>query len=56
LKIEQLSDPDARSIVIRHEHPEFEEALEDGRREIEGRDGPMSPRRGLRFGGPSAND
>ena len=44
LKFEQLSDPDVRSVVIRHEHPEFEEALRDGRREIEGSDGPMSPR------------
>jgi hypothetical protein len=44
LKIEQLSDPDVRSVVIRHEHPEFEEALTEGRREIEGSDGPMSPR------------
>ena len=44
LKIEQLSDRDVRSVVIRHEHPEFEEALKDGRREIEGSDGPMSPR------------
>ena len=42
--LEQLSDPDVRSVVIRHEHPEFEEALKDGRREIEGSDGPMSPR------------
>jgi hypothetical protein len=42
--LEQLSDPDVRSVVIRHEHPEFEEALKEGRREIEGSDGPMSPR------------
>jgi hypothetical protein len=41
---EQLSDPDVRSLVIRHEHPEFEEALQEGRREIEGVDGPMNPR------------
>ena len=44
LKLEQLSDPDVRSVVIRHEHPEFEEALKEGRREIEGSDGPMNPR------------
>lgn len=43
-KLEQLSDPDVRSVVIRHEHPEFEEALKEGRREIEGSDGPMNPR------------
>ena len=42
--IEQLSDRDMRSLVIRHEHPEFEEALEEGRREIEGPGGPMNPR------------
>ena len=44
LTIEQLSDPDVRSVVIRHEHPEFEEALKEDRREIEGSDGPMNPR------------
>jgi Domain of unknown function (DUF1841) len=44
LRIEDLSDPDVRSVVIRHEHPEFEEALKEGRREIEGSDGPMNPR------------
>ena len=44
LKLEQLSDPDVRSVVIRHEHPEFEEALREGRREIERSDGPMNPR------------
>jgi hypothetical protein len=33
-----------RSVVIRHEHPEFEEALKEDRSEIEGSDGPMSPR------------
>ena len=44
LTFEQLSDPDVRSVVIRHEHPEFEEALKEGRREIEGSDGAMNPR------------
>ena len=44
LKLEQLSDPDVRSVVIRHEHPEFEEALKAGRREFEGSEGPMNPR------------
>jgi len=44
LKLGQLSDPNVRSVVIRHEHPEFEEALKEGRREIEGSDGPMNPR------------
>jgi len=42
--LEQLSDPDVRSVVIRHEHPEFEQALKEGRREIDGADGPMNPR------------
>ena len=44
LKFEQLSDPDVRSVVIRHEHPEFEQALKEDRRQIEGSDGPMNPR------------
>jgi hypothetical protein len=44
LKLEHLSDPDVRAVVIRHEHPEFDEALKEGRREIEGSDGPMNPR------------
>jgi hypothetical protein len=44
LTFEQLSDPDVRSVVIRYEHPEFEEALKEGRREIDGGDGPMNPR------------
>ena len=42
--VEQLSDPDMRSLVIRHEHPEFEEALKAERREIEGPGGLMNPR------------
>jgi hypothetical protein len=44
LTFDQLSDPDVRSLVIRHEHPEFEEALKAGRRAIDGSDGPMNPR------------
>jgi Domain of unknown function (DUF1841) len=44
VEVEQLSDPDVRSLVIRHEHAELEEALKEGRREIEGPDGPMNPR------------
>ena len=44
LMFEQLSDPDVRSVVIRYEHPEFEDALKEGRREIEGSDGRMNPR------------
>ena len=44
LTFEQLSDPDVRSVVISHEHPELNEALKEGHREIEGTDGPMNPR------------
>jgi hypothetical protein len=44
LEIEQLADQDVRSVVIRQDHPEFEQELKEGRREIEGNDGPMSPR------------
>jgi len=36
--------PSVRSLVIRHEHPEFKEALREGRREVEGVDGPLNPR------------
>jgi len=31
LEIEDLTDPDARSVAIRAEHPELDEALADGR-------------------------
>ena len=31
MTITDLADPDVRSIVIRHEHPEFENALNDER-------------------------
>jgi hypothetical protein len=44
LKLEQLSDPDVRAVVIRHEHPEFEPALKEDRSEIELGDEPMNPR------------
>jgi len=44
VEVEQLSDPDVRSLVIRHEHPEFEEALKEAQDEIEGPGGPMNPR------------
>ena len=29
--VEQLSDPNMRALVIRHEHPEFEGAVKEGR-------------------------
>ncbi len=44
LRVEDLADEDLRSVVIRHEHPEFEEALTTGVREVDGPDGPMNPR------------
>ena len=49
LTFEQFSDPDVRSVVIRHEHPEFEQALKEGRRQIEGSDGPTNPRLHLKM-------
>jgi Domain of unknown function (DUF1841) len=42
--VEELTDPDVRSLMIRHEHPEFEEALKNGLDEIDVGDGPMNPR------------
>jgi hypothetical protein len=42
LTFEQLSDPDVRSLVIRHEHPEFDEALKAGRGAIDGNPAPGS--------------
>jgi hypothetical protein len=42
--VEDLADPDVRSLVIRNEHPEFEQALREGRGEIDLGDGPINPR------------
>ena len=42
--IDDLGDPDVRAVVIRSEHPEFEEALTSGWREIDLGQGPMNPR------------
>jgi hypothetical protein len=42
--VEDLADPDVRRLVIRHEHPEFEEALEKGLDEVDIGNGPMNPR------------
>ena len=42
--VEELADPDVRSVVIRHEHPEFEEAVKEHLYEIDLGDGPMNPR------------
>ncbi|MEO6858805.1 MAG: DUF1841 family protein [Solirubrobacteraceae bacterium] len=35
LTVADLADPDMRSLVIRHEHPELERALREGRRDVE---------------------
>jgi hypothetical protein len=44
LTIDDLADPDVRSVVIAAEHPEFEEALQSGRREVDVGHGPVNPR------------
>ena len=45
MSIDDLADPDVRSFVIRHEHPEFVDALEDDDLdEIDLGYGPMNPR------------
>lgn len=41
---DDLGDADVRSLVIRREHPEFEDALERGLREIDLGNGSMNPR------------
>jgi hypothetical protein len=42
--VEELADPDVRSLVIRHEHPELEVALKKRVDEIDVGDGPINPR------------
>jgi hypothetical protein len=44
MRLDDLADPDARSFVIRHEHPEFEEAFQDDLDEIDLGNGPINPR------------
>src|SRR5487761_1419089 len=44
LEIDQLADPDMRSFVIRAEHAEFAQALQDGDDEVDLGGGPMNPR------------
>jgi hypothetical protein len=44
ITVEELADPDVRSQVIRHEHPECEDALEKRLDEIDVGDGPINPR------------
>jgi hypothetical protein len=42
--VEELGDPDMRSLVIQHEHPEFEDALEKGLDEVDIGGRPINPR------------
>ena len=44
LTVADLADPDVRSLVIRHEHPELDRALRGGRREVEVDGAPVNPR------------
>lgn len=43
MRVEDLADEDLRAVVIRAEHPEFEDALSAGDDEIDGPNGPMNP-------------
>ncbi len=43
LTLDDLCDPDARAVVVRHEHQELERALAEGR-EVDVGDGPVNPR------------
>jgi hypothetical protein len=44
LTLDDLADPDVRSYVIRHEHPEFDDALEEGLGEVDLGSGLINPR------------
>jgi hypothetical protein len=44
IRLDELADEDLRAVVIRAEHPELEDALKAGVREIEGPNGPINPR------------
>jgi hypothetical protein len=44
LSLEDLADEDLRAVMIRAEHPEFEDALAAGVREFDGPTGPVNPR------------
>src|SRR5690348_6749526 len=44
LCLEDLADRDVRAVVIRAEHPEFEQALKAGVREFDGPNGRVNPR------------
>ena|SRR5579859_6744011 len=44
LGVDDLGDADVRAVIIRSEHPDFEEALRSGSREVDLGHGPMSPR------------
>jgi hypothetical protein len=44
MTVADLADADARSLAIRYEHPEFEEALRDDVTEVDLGSGPINPR------------
>jgi hypothetical protein len=44
VSVEELGDPEIRSLVIRHEHPEFDEALENELDEMDVGSAPINPR------------
>jgi hypothetical protein len=44
LTVEDLADPDVRSLVVRAEHPEYEEALQSGLGEVDLGHGPVNAR------------
>ena len=44
LTVDDLADPDVRSLVIRHEHPEFDRALREGLPDVEVDDESINPR------------
>ncbi len=44
LSVDDLADPDLRALAIRHEHPEFEQAFEEGLPEVDTGYGPINPR------------
>ena len=44
MRVSDLADPDARSFVIRHEHPEFEAALNEDLDEVDVGYGRINPR------------
>jgi Domain of unknown function (DUF1841) len=53
--LDELADEDLRAVVIRAEHPELEDGLKAGVRELEGPNGPINPRLHLVMHGIVAN-